>query len=96
MDVPTSPPLADIDLADVEFWTKPLPEREAASARLRREAPISFVEEQPIGPFPPGPGYWAITRHADVVEASRQPELFCSGDRTSSTCRSSSASSSAR
>ena len=44
--------------------------------------PISFVKEQPIGPFPAGPGYWAITRHADVIEASRQPELFCSGEGT--------------
>jgi cytochrome P450 len=24
-------------------------------------------------------GYYAVTRHADVLEASRQPELFCSG-----------------
>jgi cytochrome P450 len=26
--------------------------------------------------------YWAVTRHADVVEASRQPALFCSGKGT--------------
>ena len=30
-------------------------------------------------PFPRGPGYYAITRYADVVEMSRHPELFCSG-----------------
>ena len=29
--------------------------------------------------FDPGPGYYALVRHADVVEASRNPEVFCSG-----------------
>ena len=28
---------------------------------------------------PPGPGYYAVTRHADVYAASRLPEVFCSG-----------------
>ncbi|TDC82411.1 cytochrome P450 [Actinomadura sp. 7K507] len=29
--------------------------------------------------MPQGPGYYALTRHADVVEASRRPQDFCSG-----------------
>ena len=29
--------------------------------------------------LPQGPGYWALSRHRDVLDASRQPELFCSG-----------------
>ncbi len=33
-----------------------------------------------LGPGPTaGPGYRAVTRHADVAEISRQPEIFCSG-----------------
>ncbi|MBO2455957.1 cytochrome P450, partial [Actinomadura barringtoniae] len=28
---------------------------------------------------PQGPGYYALTRYADVVEASRRPQDFCSG-----------------
>ena len=39
-------------------------------ARLRREAPIAWN---------PGRGYWALTRHADVVAVSRDAETFCSG-----------------
>jgi cytochrome P450 len=35
------------------------------------------LEESPI-PLPVGNGYYAITRHADVSEISRKPELFCS------------------
>ena len=41
--------------------------------------PISFHEERDFVVFPQGPGYCALTRHADVLDASRQPELFCSG-----------------
>jgi cytochrome P450 len=29
-------------------------------------------------PLPLGPGYWAITRHADLLEASRSPDVFSS------------------
>ena len=69
----------DIDLSDPEFWALPEEEREGAFALLRRERPISFHAERGYGPFPAGPGYWALTRHQDVLDASRQPELFCSG-----------------
>ena len=72
----------DIDLSDIEFWAKPYADREAAFARLREERPIAFFEEPEIPVMPQGPGYWALTRHRDVVEASKQPQLFCSGRGT--------------
>ena len=71
-----------VDLSDIEFWVRPTAEREAAFARLRETEPIKFFEEPQPESFPRGPGYWALTRHQDVVEASRQPELFCSGSGT--------------
>ena len=76
--------LDDIDLSDIEgFWTLPMVDREAAFATLRREDPVRFFAEIDFGEFlPAGPGYWAVTRHADVVEASRHPEWFCSGEGT--------------
>ena len=64
-----------VDLSDIEFWVRPTAEREAAFARLRKTEPIKFFEEPQPESFPRGPGYWALTRHHDVVEASRQPEL---------------------
>jgi methyl-branched lipid omega-hydroxylase len=69
----------DIDLSDTEFWGRPLAERHAAFARLRAlDHPAFFAE--PETPFAdPGPGYYALVRHADVTEASRNPEVFCSG-----------------
>ena len=39
-------------------------------ALLRREAPVFRYERPRVEPF------WAITKHADIVTVSRQPELF--------------------
>jgi cytochrome P450 len=46
-----------------------------AWARLRRESPVHFMRPQGYEPF------WAITKHADIVEVSRQPEIFRSAGR---------------
>jgi cytochrome P450 len=46
--------------------------------RLRTTAPVCWVEEPPVGPWPAGPGYWAVFRHADVKHVLRSPELFSS------------------
>lgn len=68
-----------IDLSDIEFWARPSAERDAAFALLRREDPIRYFAEPVIDPFPQGPGYRAITKMRDVLEISRTPEVFCSG-----------------
>ena len=71
-----------INLTDAAFWTTPLEERQAGFAALRRHRPIAFFEEPEPPPefgIPRGPGYWALTRYADVVEVSRHPEIWCSG-----------------
>ncbi len=68
-----------INLANIEFWARPWAEREAAFGALRRERPIAFFDEPEIPGIPKGPGFYAITRHADILEISRSPELFCSG-----------------
>jgi cytochrome P450 len=73
----------DIDLSDLEFWRRPWPEREAAFAALRAERPIAHFEDPIIEGmelvFTRGSGYYALTRHRDVAEASRHPEIFLSG-----------------
>ncbi|MFV0307797.1 MAG: cytochrome P450 [Desertimonas sp.] len=68
----------EIDLSDVSFWERPQDERLAAFAMLRRERPIAFFEEPEVPGLPVGPGYHAVTRHADVVEMSIRPDVFCS------------------
>ena len=67
-----------INLSDWEFWRRPLAEREAAFALLRTHKPVAFYEEGETSFNIPGPGYWAVTRHADVVYASLHPEIFSS------------------
>ncbi|GAA2994173.1 methyl-branched lipid omega-hydroxylase Cyp124 [Kitasatospora albolonga] len=63
-----------IDLADPEFWRLPLSERAAAFARLRAlDGPLHFTDLRT------GRGFHALVRHADVVAASRTPEVFVSG-----------------
>jgi cytochrome P450 len=73
--------LEEIDLSSPEFWIAPIEEREGGFATLREQDPIRFFEEfvpEEI-PLPKGPGYWAVTRHADILEASRNPQVYCSG-----------------
>jgi cytochrome P450 len=47
----------------------------AAWTRLRRESPVQLM--RPAGYVP----FWAITKHADIVEVSKQPEKFKSAGR---------------
>jgi cytochrome P450 len=75
----------DVDLSSIDFWGQPAALREAGFAALRREKPISFhaeFEPPPNVPLPRGPGYWALAKHRDVLEVSRNPERFCSGKGT--------------
>jgi methyl-branched lipid omega-hydroxylase len=73
------------DLSDIEnFWTAPIAERAAAFAALREREPVSFFAEPQMSVLPKGPGYWALTRLDDVVEASRTPRIFTSGSGSTS------------
>ncbi|MFD9795526.1 cytochrome P450 [Streptomyces sp. NPDC059070] len=65
-------------LADPAFWTLPRDQRLAAFAQLRQaEGPAYFVERE-AGRHRRERGFYALVRHADVVEASRLPEVFAS------------------
>ncbi|GLW06677.1 cytochrome P450 [Microtetraspora sp. NBRC 13810] len=67
-----------IDLADLAFWRRPPGERHEAFARLRQlEHPV-FFEERRIPLLRSGKGFYALVRHADVTEASRNAKVFSS------------------
>lgn len=75
--------LDQINLSDATFWDLPLDVRDGAFRRLRRERPLAFFEEPELDPavalfIPKGPGYRAVTRHVDVAEVSRHPEIYSS------------------
>jgi cholest-4-en-3-one 26-monooxygenase len=66
---------ADIDVYDIDQYVDAVPHEKFR--RLRAEAPV-FKLNDPESDV----GYWALTRHADVVFVSRNPELFSSYEKT--------------
>jgi cytochrome P450 len=67
----TYPTLPGIDLADIFGFTKGQPF--ADYARMRVEAPVMWHAE-PYG----GPGFWAVTRHEDVMTVNGDPVTYSS------------------
>lgn len=70
-----------VDLSSRAFWSGTAAERERSFAALRAERPVSWhppVEDAMLND-PDDPGYWAVTRHADIVEVSRTNDVFLSG-----------------
>jgi len=66
----------EIRLGDIETWMRP--DREGVFAKLRAEAPMTFHAEPAYTdpPIPSGPGFWAVTRYADMMQVSRDPDTF--------------------
>jgi methyl-branched lipid omega-hydroxylase len=75
---------SDINLSDNAFWALPPEERYAAFRRLQALDSPPFFEagESPFGT--PERGYYALVRHVDVAEASRNPQLFSSASGATS------------
>ncbi len=73
VDKPRCP--VDIDLINPDTFADGLPLEQFAA--MRESAPV-FWHEQP-GSW--GDGFWVVTRHADVQEVSRTPEVFSSYER---------------
>ena len=67
----------DIDLMDPDTFQSGLPLSDFAT--MRSEAPVFWHEDE--GSW--GDGFWVVTRHADVMEVSRTPEVFSSYERGS-------------
>lgn len=47
---------------------------------LRDEHPVAWQDEYEVLGWPEGPGFWAVTRHADVLRVLRSPGEFSSHD----------------
>src|SRR5829696_9537118 len=62
----------DADIADPDTYTAGVPH--ATFRRLRRDDPVSWWPEDHAG----GRGFWAVTRHADLLEVSRDVTTFSS------------------
>ena len=71
--------LPTVDLGNREFWAAPWSRRHKAFAALRADPGLPWFAEPEFPGFPTGPGFRAVTRHADVEYVSKHPDLFCSG-----------------
>jgi cytochrome P450 len=65
-------PLADVDLADNDRFLDGVTPWRMFDA-LRRHDPVHWQPEPA-----PNSGFWAVTRHADIVRVDRDPETFTS------------------
>jgi cholest-4-en-3-one 26-monooxygenase len=63
--------LSDVDLYDLDRWEQGVPHD--MFALLRHEAPV-FWHKEPKD----GPGFWAITKYADLMHVSKNANLFSS------------------
>lgn len=73
MSVATAP-LDQLDVISARLYAeRGYPHEEWA--RLRREDPVHWSEPEGYRPF------WAVTKHADIVEVSKQPQKFRSAGR---------------
>jgi len=67
-----------VDLSQNAFWEQPPSQRHADFAQLRALPGPQFFDV-PDSPIPgDDTGYYALVKHADVLEASRNPEIFSS------------------
>jgi cytochrome P450 len=58
------------DLTSHDTYTRGVPH--ATFARLRKEDPVSWIDEED------GSGFWAITKYRDIIDVSRDYETFSS------------------
>jgi cholest-4-en-3-one 26-monooxygenase len=69
---------AQINLVDPDVYARGGPPHEQF-AWLREHAPVFWHAD---GGGPGWPGFWAVTRHADVTDVIRHPDIFSSVPRT--------------
>jgi cytochrome P450 len=79
-DVAATRPYDELNVSSDAFWAQDTPERDLIFAQLREKSPISWQPpiESAFVPDPDDPGFWAVVRHADIVEVSRNSDVFVS------------------
>lgn len=74
----------EVETSSTAFWDSTAAEREQTFAILREQQPVSWqpVVEDTWYTAEGEEGYWAVVRHADIVEVSRRSDVFISGRGT--------------
>ncbi|UQS26801.1 cytochrome P450 [Amycolatopsis thermalba] len=68
--------MSDVDVFDPRVFARGVPHDDLR--RLRDTEPVAWQDEHEVLGWPSGPGYWAVTRYADVKHVLRTPEVFSS------------------
>jgi len=76
--VPDIPP--GFDFTDPEIYATRVPSEELAE--LRRAAPVWWVSQRRGSAGFDDEGYWAVTRHADILAVSKTPDVYSSTRNT--------------
>ncbi|QEV20934.1 cytochrome P450 [Streptomyces alboniger] len=71
---PPTPPVPDV--FDPRLYADAVPHDRYRV--LRDHHPVAWQEEPGVLGWPAGPGFWAVTRHADVVRVLKDPAAFSS------------------
>jgi cytochrome P450 len=66
------------DITSQRFWSQPFDERDRTFAEMRRADGLSWHRPMPSLFDLEEPGFWALTRRADIAYVSTHPELFSS------------------
>ena len=68
------------DITTHDFWSRPFAERDEVFAQLR--AGVGLTWHRPFESLFPmeEPGFWALTRRADIAYVSQHPESFTSAE----------------
>ncbi|MFF4956242.1 cytochrome P450 [Streptomyces sp. NPDC001222] len=74
MNVRQAPPVPDV--FDPRRYADGVPH--AAYRILREHHPVAWQEEPEVLGWPAGPGFWAVTRHADVVRVLKDSASYSS------------------
>jgi cytochrome P450 len=80
-DVAATRPYDDLNVSSDAFWQQDVEERDLIFKQLREQRPISWQRsiETALHPQENDPGFWAVVRHADIVEVSKNSDVFVSG-----------------
>ena len=78
MAVPDLPP--GFDFTDPELYARRVPSEEFAE--LRRTQPVWWNAQRRGSAGFDDEGYWAVTKHADIIDVSKRSEVFSSWENT--------------
>lgn len=79
-DVAATRPYDEPNISTDEFWSKDFAEQDAVFRELRENKPVSWQRpiETTAVPDPDDPGFWAVSRHADICDVSHRSDEFVS------------------